>query len=185
MHYISHINDRLLLPMTYKNHSLIASMLLLISACTTTPFVELNSRNNFQLEPASEFKIYLNQDNLPVEMDPILIENLGEAARKYLTDTGHTSSIDATLMIEIGLASKEKIKVDDFRFYGYPLHRRYLHDFDRVNSVPEFYLRISVKDVIEDKTLWTGLTKWRKGSSYTPIDSSSAELLVEHLLVNL
>jgi len=181
MHYISHINDRLLLPMTYKNYSFIASMLFLVSACTTTPFVELNSRNNFQLEPASEFKIYLNKDNLPVEMDPILIENLGEAAQSYLSGTGHLVSPDASLIIEISLASKEKIKVDDFRFYGYPLHRNYLYDSDRVNAVPEFYLRISVKDMDQDKTLWTGLTKWRKGSS----DTSSAELLVEHLLINL
>ena len=185
MHYISHINDRLLLPMTYKNYSFIASMLFLVSACTTTPFVELNSRNNFQLEPASEFKIYLNKDNLPVEMDPILIENLGEAAQSYLSGTGHLVSPDASLIIEISLASKEKIKVDDFRFYGYPLHRNYLYDSDRVNAVPEFYLRISVKDMDQDKTLWTGLTTWRKGSSYTPSDTSSAELLVEHLLINL
>ena len=185
MHYISHIKDRLLLPMTYKNYSFIASMLFLVSACTTTPFVELNSRNNFQLEPASEFKIYLNKDNLPVEMDPILIENLGEAAQSYLSGTGHLVSPDASLIIEISLASKEKIKVDDFRFYGYPLHRNYLYDSDRVNAVPEFYLRISVKDMDQDKTLWTGLTKWRKGSSYTPSDTSSAELLVEHLLINL
>ncbi|MGY8771819.1 MAG: hypothetical protein ACKVID_00385, partial [Gammaproteobacteria bacterium] len=118
-------------------------------------------------------------------MDPILIENLGEAAQSYLSGTGHLVSPDASLVIEISLASKEKIKVDDFRFYGYPLHRNYLYDSDRVNAVPEFYLRISVKDMDQDKTLWTGLTKWRKGSSYTPSDTSSAELLVEHLLINL
>ena len=185
MHYISHINDTLLLPMTYKTYSFVASMLFLVSACVTTPFMELNSRNNFQLEPASEFQISLNKDNLPVEMDPILIENLGEAAQNYLSGIGHIASSDASLVIEIGLASKEKIKVDDFRFYGYPLHRNYLYDSDRVNAVPEFYLRISVKDINQDKTLWTGLTKWRKGSAYTPSDASSAELLVEHLLINL
>jgi len=36
-----------------------------------------------------------------------------------------------------------------------------------------------------EKTLWTGLTKWRKGSSYAPTDMQSAEMLVENLLVNL
>ncbi len=111
MHYISHINDTLLLPMTYKTYSFVASMLFLVSACVTTPFMELNSRNNFQLEPASEFQISLNKDNLPVEMDPILIENLGEAAQNYLSGMGHIASSDASLVIEIGLASKEKLKL--------------------------------------------------------------------------
>ena len=37
----------------------------------------------------------------------------------------------------------------------------------------------------KDKTLWTGLTKWRKGSSFAPVDMPSAELLIENLLVNL
>ena len=44
---------------------------------------------------------------------------------------------------------------------------------------------VPVTDEDLDKTLWTGLTKWRKGSSYAPKDMSSAEMLVENLLVNL
>ena len=48
-----------------------------------------------------------------------------------------------------------------------------------------FFLRISVRDEESDKTLWTGLTKWRKGSSYAPNDLPAAEMLVENLLINL
>ena len=47
------------------------------------------------------------------------------------------------------------------------------------------FLRISVMEDEVEKTLWTGLTKWRKGSSYAPTDMQSAEMLVENLLVNL
>ena len=185
MHYISHINDRLLLPMTYKKYPFIAGILFFFSACTSSPFLELNSRDNFQLDPSTAFSISLNKDNLPVEMDPILIENLGEAAKNYLEGTGHLFSSDAPIAIEVSVASKDKIKVDDFRYYGYPMHRGFLYDTDRINTVPEFYLRISIRDAAQDQTLWTGLTKWRKGSSYSPSDISSAELLVENLLINL
>ena len=88
-------------------------------------------------------------------------------------------------MVEVSVTTKDKIKYDDFRFYGYPMYRSYLYEPDRINSVPEFFLRISLKDQESDKTLWTGLTKWRKGSSYAPTDMPSAEMLVENLLINL
>ena len=115
----------------------------------------------------------------------ILIENLGDAAKGYLEGVGHQFSIDAAITIDVSVTTKEKIKYDDFRFYGYPMYRSYLYEPDRINSIPEFFLRISVRDEELDKTLWTGLTKWRKGSSYAPTDIPSAEMLVENLLVNL
>tara|TARA_X000001036_G_scaffold209073_1_gene196583 strand:+ start:1351 stop:1908 length:558 start_codon:yes stop_codon:yes gene_type:complete len=185
MHYISHIIERLLLPMTHKTNFLIFTAISFLVACTSTPFTELNSRDNFQLEEETGFKIQLNKDLLPVEMDPILIENLGDAAKEYLEGVGHQFSKDAAISIDLSVTTKEKIKYDDFRFYGYPMYRSYRYEPDRINSVPEFFLRISVRDDVSDKTLWTGLTKWRKGSSYAPIDVPSAEMLVENLLVNL
>ena len=185
MHYISHIIERLLLPMTHKTNFLISTAISFLVACTSTPFTELNSRDNFQLEEETGFKIQLNKDLLPVEMDPILIENLGDAAKEYLEGVGHQFSKDAAISIDLSVTTKEKIKYDDFRFYGYPMYRSYRYEPDRINSVPEFFLRISVRDDVSDKTLWTGLTKWRKGSSYAPIDVPSAEMLVENLLVNL
>ena len=185
MHYISHIIERLLLPMTHKTNFLIFTAISFLVACTSTPFTELNSRDNFQLEEETGFKIQLNKDLLPVEMDPILIENLGDAAKEYLEGVGHQFSQDAIITIDVSVTTKEKIKYDDFRFYGYPMYRSYRYEPDRINSVPEFFLRISVRDEVSDKTLWTGLTKWRKGSSYAPTDLPSAEMLVENLLVNL
>ena len=185
MHYISHIIERLLLPMTHKTNFLIFTAISFLVACTSTPFTELNSRDNFQLEEETGFKIQLNKDLLPVEMDPILIENLGDAAKEYLEGVGHQFSKDAVISIDLSVTTKEKIKYDDFRFYGYPMYRSYRYEPDRINSVPEFFLRISVRDEVSDKTLWTGLTKWRKGSSYAPTDLPSAEMLVENLLVNL
>ena len=171
--------------MTHKTNFLIFTAISFLVACTSTPFTELNSRDNFQLEEETGFKIQLNKDLLPVEMDPILIENLGDAAKEYLEGVGHQFSKDAAISIDLSVTTKEKIKYDDFRFYGYPMYRSYRYEPDRINSVPEFFLRISVRDEVSDKTLWTGLTKWRKGSSYAPTDLPSAEMLVENLLVNL
>ena len=185
MHYISHIIERLLLPMTLKRNFLIFSVISIFAACTSSPFTELNSRDNFQLEEETSFKIQLNKDLLPVEMDPILIENLGDATKIYLEGAGYRFSNDSSISIDVSVTTKDKIRYDDFRFYGYPMYRSYLYEPDRINSIPEFFLRISVMDDDAEKTLWTGLTKWRKGSSYAPTDMQSAEMLVENLLVNL
>ena len=62
MHYISHIIERLLLPMTLKRNFLIFTIIGFISACTSTPFTELNSRDNFQLEEKTSFKIQMNKE---------------------------------------------------------------------------------------------------------------------------
>ena len=185
MPYISSIIQRLLLHMTLKRNFSILTVILFFTACTSSPFTELNSRDNFQLEEGTTFKIQLNKDSLPVEMDPILIENLGDAAKNYLEGVGHKFSNDSSISIDVSVTTKDKIRYDDFRFYGYPMYRSYLYEPDRINSIPEFFLRISVMDDEEEKTLWTGLTKWRKGSSYAPTDMQSAEMLVENLLVNL
>ena len=185
MPYISSIIHRLLLHMTLKRNFSILTALLFFAACTSSPFTELNSRNNFQLEEGTSFKIQLNKDSLPVEMDPILIENLGDAAKNYLEGVGYKFSSDSSISIDVSVTTKDKIRYDDFRFYGYPMYRSYLYEPDRINSIPEFFLRISVMDDEVEKTLWTGLTKWRKGSSYAPTDMQSAEMLVENLLVNL
>ena len=99
MHYISHIIERLLLPMTLKRNFLIFTFITFLTACTSTPFTELNSRNNFQLAEESSFKILLNKDLLPVGMDPILIENLGDAAKGYLEGVGHQYSENASLIM--------------------------------------------------------------------------------------
>ena len=139
MHYISHIIERLLLPMTHKTNFLIFTAISFLVACTSTPFTELNSRDNFQLEEETGFKIQLNKDLLPVEMDPILIENLGDAAKEYLEGIGHQFSKDAAISIDLSVTTKEKIKYDDFRFYGYPMYRSYRYEPDRINSVPEFF----------------------------------------------
>ena len=185
MPYISNIIQRLLLHMTLKRNFSILTVVLFFTACTSSPFTELNSRDNFQLEEGTTFKIQLNKDSLPVEMDPILIENLGDATISYLEGVGHKFSNDSSISIDVSVTTKDKIRYDDFRFYGYPMYRSYLYEPDRINSIPEFFLRISVMDDEVEKTLWTGLTKWRKGSSYAPTDMQSAEMLVENLLVNL
>ena len=62
MHYISHIIERLLLPMTLKRNFLIFTVITLFTACTSTPFTELNSRDNFQLADGTILKIQLNKD---------------------------------------------------------------------------------------------------------------------------
>ena len=96
--------------MTLKRNFLIFTLIALLAACTSSPFTELNSRDNFQLEEGTSFKIQLNKDLYPVEMDPILIENLGDAAKEYLEGVGHQYSKDSSVVVEVSVTTKDKIK---------------------------------------------------------------------------
>ena len=69
MRYINHYIALLLLPMTLRSNFLLFSFVALLTACTSTPFTELNSRNNFQLEQGSNFKIQLNKDKVAKVVD--------------------------------------------------------------------------------------------------------------------
>jgi len=176
---------RLLSTMTPIKKPLFFIAIFFIASCTSTPYMELNSRNNFQLEPKTEFQIQLNKDSMPVEMDPILLENLGEIAGNYLIDMGNINNPDANIALELSLSSKENLRTDNFRYHSYPIHRNYFFESDRISSTPEFYLRVSIRDLEADKTLWTGLTKWRQGSMHSPQNPNASEVLIESLLSNL
>ena len=75
MHYISHITVRLLFTMKDKKNYLIFYILLCFSACSTTPFTELNSRDNFHLEDSSNFHVSLNIDFMPTQFIEIIFLN--------------------------------------------------------------------------------------------------------------
>ena len=103
------------------------------------------------------------------------------SVKQNLSDRGNLISDEANLVINISLSSDEFIR-DEGHYYRYPYYYRSPYDFDRIRSIDEFYLRISIFDVEADKTLWTGLTRWRPGSVFEPSSIDKAENLVGLIL---
>ena len=112
MHYISHINDRLLLPMTYKTYSFVASMLFLVSACAA---MKLQVTETHIFEP--------KESTAKIEHTFYLIGDAGNStlkkdspALKYLKEKTKNVSKKSTLIFlgdnvyEMGIPKKKKIK---------------------------------------------------------------------------
>ena len=45
-----------------------------------------------------------------MEMDPILIENLGDAAKNYMEGVGYKFSNDSSISIDVSVTTKDKIR---------------------------------------------------------------------------
>ena len=55
---------------------------------------------------------------------------------------------------------------------------------DDVYSVTENILRVNLKDLNEDKTVWTVLTVWRDGSSRSISYDDASNILVDEIMLS-
>ena len=98
-----------------------------------------------------------------------------------MTDRGNIISDKSNLIVNISVSSEEFVR-DDGNYYRYPYYYRSPYDLNRIRSIDEYYLRISIFDKAADQTLWTGLTRWRPGSVFEPSNVEKAENLVSLVL---
>ena len=165
-----------------KFNSLVINFLCLsfIVACNTGPYLKTNAVDAFDLPLDASLNIEVDRD-IPAKVDPIFVDFIKQAVKQNLSDRGNLISDEANLVISISLSSDEFIR-DEGHYYRYPFYYRSPYDFDRIRSIDEFYLRISIFDVEADQTLWTGLTRWRPGSIFEPSNIDKAENLVGLIL---
>ena len=60
-----------------------------------------------------------------------------------------------------------------------------LSNMDRLESIPQFILRVNVKDLSSEKIVWTGLTKWSKSSSKDPLTDDYLQFIVDNILQSI
>lgn len=165
-----------------KYHSFIVNFLILffIAACNTGPYLKTNAVEAFDLPLDALLNVEIDKD-IPAKVDPIFVDFIKQAVKQNLSDRGNLISDEANLVINISLSSDEFIR-DEGYYYRYPYYYRSTYDFNRIRSIDEFYLRISIFDIEADQTLWTGLTRWRPGSVFEPSSIDKAENLVGSIL---
>ena len=162
----------------------------LLQGCSTldTFSLETDSVAGFNINDYNEFSLNMNNSNLSAEVNPIKFQKLESALSEAIQERGLSLNQDANLSIELIIEPKEKLKLeDDFlyrpygRYYGYDRLSR----LDRLESIPQFILRVNVKDINADKILWTGLTKWNKGSSKDPLTDDYLQFIVDNILQSI
>ena len=91
---------------------------------------------------------------------------------------------ESNLIFEINFTTKESVESDRMNYY----YSRYYWDYyrfrDDVYTVTENILRVNLKDLQEDKTVWTVVTVWRDGSNRSISSDDASAVLDDEIMLS-
>ena len=140
-------------------------LIFLVGCSTTQSNLKIDSVETFNLSNYNNFNIKINNSNIGAEVNPIVLERFKENLKKAIEERGLTFSEDSNIIFDINFSTKETVESDRMNHY----YSRYYWDFyryrDDVYNVTRNFLRVNLRDIDDDKTLWTVVTVWRDGSN--------------------
>ena len=144
-------------------------LIFLVGCSTTQSNLKIDSVDTFNLSNYNNFNIKINNSNIGAEVNPIVLERFKENLKKAIEERGLTFSEDSNIIFDINFSTKETVESDRMNHY----YSRYYWDFyryrDDVYNVTRNFLRVNLRDIDDDKTLWTVVTVWRDGSNLSLI----------------
>ena len=157
-------------------------LIFLVGCSTTQSNLKIDSVDTFNLGNYNNFNIKINNSNIGAEVNPIVLERFKENLKKAIEERGLTFSEDSNIIFDINFSTKETVESDRMNHY----YSRYYWDFyryrDDVYNVTRNFLRVNLRDIDEDKTLWTVVTVWRDGSNRSiSYDDASNTVSYTHL----
>ena len=171
--------------MIYKN-LLISLLLVFFYGCSTSTKlnVEVDTLNNFNIDNYNDFYININAEKVSAEINPLDLEKVKFAITNALIDRGLSESKQASIEFKIMISTKDEIESDPLRsrysyYYWDPYYR------NDIRTISKYFLRINIKDLKEDKIVWTIVTGWRSGSSNNPISDDGLAILIDEIMTNL
>tara|TARA_Y100001978_G_scaffold67161_1_gene60368 strand:- start:3246 stop:3758 length:513 start_codon:yes stop_codon:yes gene_type:complete len=159
-------------------------LIVLIGCSTTQSNIQVDSIETFNLDNYNDFNIKINTSNLSAEINPIVLEKFREKLKNSISERGLSFNKESDLTFEINFTTKESVESDRMDYY----YSRYYWDYykfrDDVYTVTENILRINLKDLVLDKTVWTVVTVWRDGSSRAISSDDAADILVDEIMIS-
>tara|TARA_B100000963_G_C22527516_1_gene626046 strand:- start:567 stop:1079 length:513 start_codon:yes stop_codon:yes gene_type:complete len=159
-------------------------LIVLIGCSTTQSNIQVDSIETFNLDNYNDFNIKINTSNLSAEINPIVLEQFREKLKNSISERGLSFNKESDLTFEINFTTKESVESDRMDYY----YSRYYWDYykfrDDVYTVTENILRINLKDLELDKTVWTVVTVWRDGSSRAISSDDAADILVDEIMIS-
>tara|TARA_Y100001936_G_C16015895_1_gene636423 strand:+ start:104 stop:616 length:513 start_codon:yes stop_codon:yes gene_type:complete len=159
-------------------------LIVLIGCSTTQSNIQVDSIETFNLDNYNDFNIKINTSNLSAEINPIVLEKFREKLKNSISERGLSFNKESDLTFEINFTTKESVESDRMDYY----YSRYYWDYykfrDDVYTVTENILRINLKDLELDKTVWTVVTVWRDGSSRAISSDDAADILVDEIMIS-
>ena len=159
-------------------------LIFLVGCSTTQSNLKIDSVDTFNLGNYNNFNIKINNSNIGAEVNPIVLERFKENLKKAIEERGLTFSEDSNIIIDINFSTKETVESDRMNHY----YSRYYWDFyryrDDVYNVTRNFLRVNLRDIDEDKTLWTVVTVWRDGSNRSISYDDASNMLVDEIMLS-
>tara|TARA_B100001094_G_scaffold142806_1_gene138388 strand:+ start:33 stop:545 length:513 start_codon:yes stop_codon:yes gene_type:complete len=159
-------------------------LIFLVGCSTTQSNLKIDSVDTFNLGNYNNFNIKINNSNIGAEVNPIVLERFKENLKKAIEERGLTFSEDSNIIFDINFSTKETVESDRMNHY----YSRYYWDFyryrDDVYNVTRNFLRVNLRDIDDDKTLWTVVTVWRDGSNRSISYDEASNMLVDEIMLS-
>jgi len=160
------------------------SLIIVIGCSTTQSNIQVDSIETFNLDNYNDFNIKINTSNISAEINPIVLENFRENLKGAISERGLKFDSQSNLIFEINFTTKESVESDRMDYY----YSRYYWDYyrfrDDVYTVTKNILRVNLKDIQEDKTVWTVVTVWRDGSNRSISSDDASAVLVDEIMIS-
>lgn len=159
-------------------------LIFLVGCSTTQSNLKIDSVDTFNLSNYNNFNIKINNSNIGAEVNPIVLERFKENLKKAIEERGLTFSEDSNIIFDINFSTKETVESDRMNHY----YSRYYWDFyryrDDVYNVTRNFLRVNLRDIDDDKTLWTVVTVWRDGSNRSISYDDASNMFVDEIMLS-
>ena len=170
----------------FKNFFIFATVIFLTGCVSNQSFyLKVDSVSDFTLLNYEDFAIETNSENLSPEVNPIVLEAIESRLISELELRGLDSSKDSNLVFELSISAKDEIESYRFGPRSYYYDRRYFYLDDDIETEEKFILRLTIKDKVTDKSLWTGFTSWNQNRLNDSSDTETIQALVNSLLQEL
>ena len=167
-----------------KKITSLLSLVILIGCSTTQSNIKTDSVETFNLANYNEFNIKLNNSALSAEINPSVLERFKDNLKNAIEMRGLEFNKNSNIVFDINFTTKETVESDRMNYY----YSRYYWDYymlrDDVYNVTQNILRVNLRDIEKDKTLWTVVTVWRDGSNRSISYDDASNMLVDEIMIS-
>ena len=160
------------------------TLVILVGCSTTQSNLKIDSIDSFNLSNYNEFNIKINSTNMSAEVNPIALEKFKENLKSAIEDRGLKYNKNSNIIFDINFTTKETVESDRLNYH----YSRYYYDYyrfrDNVYNVTKNILRVNLKNLEQEKTLWTVVTVWRQGSNRSISYDDASNMLVDEIMVS-
>ena len=174
-----------------KKIIILSSLIFLVGCSTTQSNIRVDSIDTFNLDNYNDFNIKINDSSITAEVNPIVLEKFKGNLKNAIEERGLQFKKDSNLIFEINFTTKDIVESDKLGYYPpnatfiHSNYYRYNYTFrDHVYTFTNNILRVNLRDIEQDKTVWTVVTKWRDGSSRSISSEDASNILVDEIMIS-